>query len=822
IGTNGYGLRKYNPGNPQLHHYLAGKSPRRMLSDAQGRVWVWLPGGTFQRLREDRQPSSELLFSDNSLLQHDCIQAKDGALWLLCEHKQDKQKGILIRLNAQSLAEEVRFQLPIGVGMFSRLYEDKTGCFWILGCNAEVAKYDPAKVHFDTYDFSETTGFREASLGILMDDVGHLWIGTPHGLIQAIPEGQGLKFSLYKNNPNDRQTLNCNSVLALLNDPLQPQRYLWVGTKGGGLNRLDKQNGAFQQFTTAEGLPNNVVYGILPDSEGNIWLSTNCGLCKFNLKTGIFQNFFDVDGLQDNEFNTLSFASAADGRLYFGGVNGVTAFYPSELNATAKSPPVLITLVKINGLPVERSDDVLRKSMEQTQTIELNYQQNQLTFEFAAMDFSAPRMNQFRYRLLGTDKDFLEPTTTNSATYAHLAPGDYVFEVLTGGSRGVWDGTPARLKIRILPPWWRTGWAYSLYFLIFASSAWTFYRFQMNKIRLENKLQFEHREAVRLAELDKLKSNFFSSVTHEFRTPLTLLLEPARQLLAEAKDQAQRYRLELIENNARRLLQFVNQLLDLSKLEAGQMPLDLRPGNPASTIKAVVEQFQPLALQRSILLNIELPEDATPVVLDEIKWEQVVSNLLSNALKFTDQGGVVNLKLEKDIAFGATKKNFRMVVADTGIGISDKDLPHIFDRFYQASYPSPAPAPAPLAPLKGGMGGTGIGLSLTKELIERMGGSISVESSLGVGTTFIVHLPCEIASAQPAKLGESASLPRVPPVVKSQPSIVKSQPSIVNSQPSIVNSQPSIVNSQQSTVNRQQSPLLLLIEDDTELRQFLR
>jgi len=793
IGTNGYGLRKYNPGNPRFYQYFEGKSPRRILSDAQGRVWVWLSGGVFQRLHEHQQPASGPLFSDNKLLQHDCIQARDGVLWLLCENKQSKQKGILIRLNAQSLDEEARFSIPIDVGMFSRLYEDKTGMLWILGCSTELTKFDPAKPHFDQYDFSETTGFHEASLSVLMDDAGHLWIGTPHGLVRAIPNAQGLKFILHKNNPDDHQTLNCNSVLALLNDPLQPQRYLWIGTKGGGLNRLDKHKGTFQQYTTAEGLPNNVVYSILPDSEGDLWLSTNYGLCKFNLKTGVFQIFFDVDGLQDNEFNTLSFAAAADGRLYFGGVNGVTAFYPSELNASAQSPPVLITLLKINGLPVGRNSDVLRNSIKQAQTIELNYQQNQLTFEFAAMDFSAPRMNQFRYRLLGIDKNFGEPTTTNSAAFAHLSPGEYTFEVLTGGSRGIWGGSPARLSIRILPPWWRSGWAYSFYFLIFALSAWSFYRFQMKKALLENKLQFEHREAIRLAELDRLKTNFFSSVTHEFRTPLTLLLEPARQLLAEAKGHAQRYRLELIENNARRLLQFVNQLLDLSKLEAGQMPLDLRPGNPANTVRAVAEQFQPLALQHSIRLNVELRDSATLVVFDEIKWEQVVSNLLSNALKFTNNGGAISLILTEEKSKTDSQKQYKLEVADTGTGISSEDLPFVFDRFFQTDHVR---------------GGTGIGLSLSKELLERMGGNISVKSpgSEGIGTIFTVYLPCELAKVQQQHPDEQALSPATANYQEPAPG----KPNLASSCHEL------------QDANYGSSPLLLLIEDDTELRQFLR
>lgn len=791
IGTNGYGLLKHNPGNPQFHHLLKGKSPRRIVTDTFGRVWVWQAGGVFEQLLEHENKLGPLLCSDPSILQHDCIQTTDGDIWILCENKlKNQSNGCLVQLDGPTLQLKAKHPLYFSLGMFSRLFQSPDGTLWILGDKSVLAKFDPKTKKTATFDFSQYTGFQELALSLCMDVSGQLWIGTPHGLLQATPEAGQMKFTLHKNNPDNRSSLNCNSVLALFNDPEQPAKYLWIGTKGGGLNRLDKQSKEVRHFTMAEGLPNNVVYAILPDSEGALWLSTNRGLSKFNPKTGEFQNFFSVDGLQDNEFNTVSYAIAADKRLYFGGVNGITAFYPEALKASTKSPPVLLTRLRVNDQFASVSNGLLEKSLEATQSITLHHLQNQLSFEFAAMDFSAPRMNQFRYRLVGADKNWVESTTTNSATYANLGPGRYVFEVVTGGSRGIWDGPPLRLEIKILPPWWRSTWAYFLWATLTLLGIWLFYRFQTNKIRLENKLAFEQHEATRLAELDRLKTNFFSSITHEFRTPLSLLLEPARQLLAEAKDQTQRYRLELIDNNARRLLQFVNQLLDLSKLEAGQMPLDLRPGNPVSSLRAVVERFQALAQQNSIQVDLELPDKPVQVIFDETKWDQVLSNLLSNALKFTDSGGRVLLKLVAEKAAVSSHVNLKLAVSDTGIGISAADLPQVFSRFYQTEHTR---------------GGTGIGLSLCKELVERMGGSIAVESEPGKGTTFLVSLTCEIAKIQYSEPSE-----RIPSSPRPAPSAVNPQPLTVNPQPLTVNHPPST------------APLLLLIEDDTELRQFLR
>jgi signal transduction histidine kinase/ligand-binding sensor domain-containing protein/CheY-like chemotaxis protein/AraC-like DNA-binding protein len=785
IGTNGYGLLKYNPGNLEFQHFMVGKSPRRIVTDAQKRVWVWEAGGVFRQLNEVENQLEAPIFPSNLFFQHDFIQARDGHFWLLCEYRSKALgQAMLIQLDGQSLQQKAQYPLSAQFGLFSRIYEDPHGILWALGDLSSLIRFDRSTAQLRVFDLSKVTGYREACPSILMDAQGVLWIGTPHGLVQATPAGENLEFVLHKNDPNHPQSMNCNAVLSLLEDPLQPDRYLWVGTKGGGLNLLDKRTKQVRHLTTAEGLPNNVVYAILPGERGSIWVSTNRGLSKYELTDQVFHNYFSVDGLQDNEFNTVSYARSQDGKLYFGGVNGITAFYPAKLSASAGSPPVFITALKINNQAFGTPFWSAKGEAGSPRNITLDHTQNQLTFEFAAMDFSAPRMNQFRYRLLGTDENWVEPTTANSATYANLAPGKYVFEVITGGSRGIWNGPAATLRITILPPWWQTNWAYALYMLAAVLGAWGFYRFQVNKIHLKNKLAFEHNETLRLAALDRLKTNFFSSVTHEFRTPLTLLLEPARQLLEEAREPSVKQRLGLIDKNAKRLLHFVNQLLDLSKLEAGQMPLELRPGNLASVTLLVMEQFQALAAQNGVELIAKLPEKPIQVVFDAKSWEQIVSNLLSNALKFSNRGDSVTLRLKMQDVEPFAAVSFTLEVEDTGTGISEADLPRVFDRFYQTAHTR---------------GGTGIGLALTKELVEQMGGKISVKSEWGQGTTFRVELSCN-----PVAMSENGSIAE--PVLQYTELPLAAMPPIVVQQPS------------QTT----HAPLILLIEDDTDLRQFLR
>ncbi|HLP96645.1 MAG TPA: two-component regulator propeller domain-containing protein [Saprospiraceae bacterium] len=770
IGTNGYGVYKYNPGNRHFYHYLAGKSPRRIVADARGRIWVWLADKAFGYLSGDTHND---LISEYDILEHDLISDGQQHLWMLGEHRSSARgDGVLIRWNEETLREEARYELPMVIGVFSRIHRSKTGKFWILGNKSVLGSFDPATGRCDTVSFSHITGFKELSLAFLEEPDGSIWMGTPHGLLHGKPEGKGMTFQRYKTSPPDRQSMNCNSVLCLLNDPVAPEHFLWIGTKGGGLSRLDKATGRFTHFTEQDGLPNNVVYGIMADSGGALWLSTNRGLSRFHPDKKLFQNFFSADGLQDDEFNTVSYAQGADGRFWFGGVNGITAFYPMALLEEARSPDVRINRLRINNQLATVEGGWLQKSLEETSVITLAHDQNQVTFEFAAMDFAAPHMNQFRYRLVGASETWVEPTVSHTATFAHLEPGTYTFQVESGGSKGIWSGKIAQLTVEILPPWYRTYWAYGCFCILALGGLWSVYRFQVNRAQLRNKLVFEQREAHRLAELDRIKTNFFNSVTHEFRTPLTLMIEPVRQMLQEVKDQSSRYRLELVDRNARRLLQYVNQLLDLSKLDAGQMPLDARPTLPAQATRAAAEPFLPMAEQKKITLILELPENGKEVLLDTLVWEQVVSNLLSNALKFTDSGGSVTLKLS--ITEQPSDALVRLVVKDTGIGISPEELPRIFDRFYQTEH---------------GRGGTGIGLALSKELAERMGGNILAESVPGQGTTFrvLVHLPYA---------------PSVQHQVAEKPGAALLAPEQKN--------------------NMAEKPLLLLIEDDPDLRLLLR
>ncbi|MCO6488827.1 MAG: helix-turn-helix domain-containing protein, partial [Phaeodactylibacter sp.] len=591
---------------------------------------------------------------------------------------------------------------------------------------------------------------------------GTIWIFAFEGLIEAIPAGDGYRFRYFKNNLAARTSLSHNTVLSVAADPLEPERYLWAGTKGGGLNRLDRQTGKFKHYKTEQGLPDNVVYGILPDDNGHLWLSTNRGLCRFHVREETARNFTAADGLQDNEFNQSSYLKTRSGHLIFGGINGLTVFHPDSLQFNQRRPTTAITRIRVNGQPAgfrapesaEGHFPLLETTGHRTLRLELAHHQNLISLEFAALDFSNPAQNQYRYQL--ARKRFFEKRESenwvqlgyrNNVQFVDLPPGSYTFNVLGSnndpdGNRG-WSEQPAVLEFTIRPPWWAAWWAYLLYALAATGLILLGYRY-----KLRQRLQAQ--DALRLKELDEFKNRFFTNITHEFRTPLTVILGEAERLQREGA--APEQSAGLIRRSGENLLRLVNQLLDLAKLESNSLRLNYVQGDVLANLRYIAESLRGLANSRSIRLQVESPVPEIVMDYDPERLLQIVYNLLSNAIKFTPPGGKVELRAE--VPPEPPSSLLTLTVSDTGIGILPEELPHIFDRFYQAQAP-PGPSKggevpaegrfsrpsAPNPPPLGGLGGAGIGLALTKELVHAMNGEIEVESQVGRGTTFTVRLP---------------------------------------------------------------------------------
>ena len=728
IGTNGYGLRRYNPVNRYFQHFLPGVSTRKIRIDAKGRTWVWTSPGYFVLLDEVKNEVSRPLMGEMMWFHQDCLFARDGSVWLLAQHRGGSDRNSILVREDPKTGKRQQFLDLIQGGMYSQLMEDHVGNIWLLGFNSDLLRFDPKSNTSQAFDLSLFTGFREYGFALHEDVNGDIWVGTPHGLVRGIPnQADGtVTFSIVKNDPNDVNSLNNNAILSVLDDARDPGRFLWVGTRGGGLNLLNKETSACKHYTPADGLPNDVIYGILPDKTGYLWLSTNSGLSKFDPNNIHFENYSVADGLQDNEFNTVSYARKPNGHLIFGGVNGLTIFDPSLINPVSVTPPVLITALRIQNQIAYPGNGILSQMIEFTKSITLQYNQNNFTLEFAALDFSTPNKNQFRYRLLGADDAWSEANTNHSTTFSNLPPGNYTFEVITGGPHGVWTNQPTQLAITILAPWWRSTLAYFCYFLIFAALCWQAYWFQVRRIQLQEQLAFEHREAERIRAVEQMKTNFFNNITHELRTPVTLILEPLRQILDNPVAENWLYKVQLAANNSRKLQQLVNQLLDLAKLEAGAMRPVYHSGQVADLLESVAESYVEKARNLGVKFHYgPLNEQVEPFNFDADKLGKIASNLLSNAFKFTQAGDSVQMVWHEE-----DNEGFFLEVIDTGQGIAVEDLPRVFDRFFSK-----------VSSQEHASSSSGIGLALCRDLAEVMGGRLTVDSKWGEGAAFKLWLP---------------------------------------------------------------------------------
>mgnify|MGYP005666451557 CR=1 FL=1 len=794
LGTNGYGIIKYNPSAAAFNHLSAKQSLRQIYVDQSNRIWVWIDLKLLILDPQTNQLKEPEGFPDIVVECRWMLQDKKGNYWF---HYPIEEEGVrLIYYNPET---GISKQYPYHRKAYplSNLVEDSKGNIW-LGCeSAEIFKFNPASEQFTYYNFSKIIGPDQAgaiATVLYADSSDVMWIGTQFGLLRLNEkESPGNQFQLFQHETDNPLSLSENYILSILENP-QNDGQMWIGTMGGGLNLFQEEQGTFTSITTQDGLPNNIIYGILPDEKGNLWLSTNRGLSKFNPQRKTFDNFTSFDGLQSNEFNTGSYTKAPDGRLIFGGVNGFNIFHPSDLETPENPPKIVFTELMINSAPVDfQKSPILKTPIEMTRELCLKYDQNLLHFKFAALDLTVSNRNQYRYQMVGVDPNWVEARYNREVTYANLAPGNYTFKVW-GANRSLhWSETPAEIHIKILPPWWRTPVAYISYAILLLSLSLGIYRFQLNRIRLKNQLDLEHQEAERLAELNHMKSNFFSNITHEFRTPLTLILEPARHLLEQLKSNDHRKYASLIRSNARRMLHLVNQLLDLSKIESGQMPLHWHQGNVIQTARDVFQNFVPLADKQSIKLFWEAPDQDRKFAFDKGKLEQIISNLLSNALKFTPKGGHILFKID----FSPTNQQaaasiLHLMVKDSGIGIAADQQEKVFERFYQIEQD---PANKSIKETTG----TGIGLSLVKELVNLMQGSIRLQSQPDIGTTFYIDLPLR----ESGKISNSEA-----PLVLS----MTDQEELTTSSSK----------SENPLLNSLDTPIVLIVEDNPDLRDFIQ
>lgn len=746
-GSVGWGLRKYNSVSSKFKTQVSNKTIRLIIPAGGKRIYLVSYDYNWMILEEDGT-ITDAFKKNPSLSQVDnFIIASTGDYWF----KSDEKGYFKYNPSSNSLQSWPGINANLLFGKKQPLIEDRNANLWFPGLDGAITLLNTATEKPDSFTINKD-GSKIVCTALFEDKQGIFWVGTERGFAKVILNNSNIASSQVKwfyNNSNNRNSLNYNHVSCFLDDPVAPGKYLWISTKGGGLNRLDKTTGDFFHLTTKNGLPDDVVYGILPDEAGNIWGSTNKGIfCLSSVKNNssnnwVFHNFTKANGLQNDEFNTGSYAKLPDGQLAFGGVNGLNIFDPKEILVPGFMPNVFITDILVNNQSVTPGDNnnVLQHTIEQSTDITLTHLQDILTLEFSSLDLTASGQNKYRYQLVGVDKDWVESGTRRTATYLHLPAGKFIFKVQGSNSQGIWSDKIAKLQITVLPPWWRSWWAYLVYAILLGLGVRAYFRFSVNRAKLKSQLNFEQLEAKRVKELDSVKTQLYTNITHEFRTPLTVILGMAQQV----KNNPQAHLgngIDMIIRNGQSLLKLINEMLDLSKLETGKMTLQLVKGDIINFLRYIVESFHSLAESQHKQLHFLSEMDSLYMAYDPEKVRQIVANLLSNALKFTPEKGNIYITVSENNLLSDAKKSMLVIkVKDTGIGIPENQLQHIFDRFYQLDNSHTRKTE-----------GTGIGLALTKELVKLMEGEITVKSpptGANKGTEFTVTLPLNILKEEP-------------------------------------------------------------------------
>ncbi|WP_190300258.1 hybrid sensor histidine kinase/response regulator transcription factor [Rufibacter hautae] len=629
------------------------------------------------------------------------------------------------------------------------LFEDSKRNLWVGTNGGGLSLLMPGGQGFKNFH-TANSGITSNDVRALAEDkAGRLWIGTYGGGLSCYSPGTQT-FKKYPYAEGNGRNPSSEVVLALFVDQKQN---LWIGTEEDGLFRYSLATNKIQQYREKDGLGNNTVYAIQADVIGNIWVSTNRGLTKIDVQTGKLYNYGLSDGLQSGKFNPGSvLVNRQEGLLGFGGTKGLNLFYPGQIKETVSSPQVLITGLQLFNKPGSQQQEQL---IQENQTLTLRPDQSVFMIEFGALDYALPAKNNYAYKLEGFDKDWNYVGQQRSATYRYLSPGTYTFQVKASNQENAWDQEYTSLKIVVSPPFWRTYWAYCLYLILIVATAFGVYTFLARQKKLRRKLMLAKAQSRKERRIARERLSFFTEVSHEFRTPLTLMLGPLEDLVNKETTSEAGKKLQMVYRNAHKLLTLINKLLDYRKAEAGSLVLKVQEEDMVSFVKEIYISFQDMASKKHIQYQLEVPEAPVQVWFDREKLEMVLSNLLSNAFKYLGEGNSITVALTLDNASATVE------VKDNGRGVPANQQKHIFDWFFQGD---------PVTPMS-----SGLGLALAKRLVLLHKGDIYVQSEQGTGATFGFKIPLGVEHLDAASMvstEETALLPESKPVVSALPDVL--------------------------------------------------
>ncbi len=663
---------------------------------------------------------------------------------------------------------------------------DKDGKVWMGTNGNSVYMYDPttnllqASEQIFQLKSGQKVPLNDFITTIEQDKSGNLWFGS-----------NGTGIAIYYPSQKRFQVLNHgNSGLPM--DIIQTiycdrSGKVWVGSLGGGLCLYNPKTNSFERFDESYSLSNDVVYKILEDEKGKLWISTNKGISSFDSNKKVFRNFSHYNGVQQSTFNIEAGLITSDKTIFFGGLNGFNYFKAANIFQKKTVPPLVTTSLKINNKQVNAGENAeITEHISTAKEMVLSYKQN-FSIDFIALNYTVPHENRYSYILEGFDKEWNKVGTNSTAVYTNLDPGNYVFRLKAYSEDGTWETPEKVINVTVKPPFWRTYVAYFCYFALILLAIWAIRRSSIQKLkhefmRTQERLEMKHliekerHDAEQKMELEKVKIKFLTNLSHELKTPLTLVLNPIENLMFQENATEKLEMLNLISRNAKRLLNLVNQLLDFRRIETNELTLLKTDGDLITFTQEIVDSFKYIAVRKNISLHFVSSYSNYHTTFDKDKLERILINLLSNAIKFTNEGGNVSLQITGDGETGV-----RLILRDTGIGLSSDVTDKIFERFFRVNNHVDILNQ-----------GSGIGLSIAQEFVKLHGGTIKVESEEGVGSAFIISLPFLPITFQHA-------VPQIMLQKEAEPleSFAKNEPP------------------------KMEMPVVLIVDDDDDLRAYL-
>jgi ligand-binding sensor domain-containing protein/signal transduction histidine kinase/DNA-binding response OmpR family regulator len=788
IGTIDGGLDLYNPHSDTFLHQqndphnsnnnLSQLTVSALFEDKQGDLWVGTQRGginlytpkadKFQLYRQDLSPNS-LSNSDVTVLYQDI----KGNIWVGTQlggmNLFDRETNTFKHFrhdpfNANSIGSDVIIDIT----------EDKEGDFWVGTWGGGLNLFNPKNetfTHFLNDPKDKNSISSDYVQKIFEDHIGNLWVATYYGGLNLFNR-KTKKFTRFVGGTGYNGSLSGNNIVSINEDK---NKNLWIGTNDGGLNCYDPttlkfshyfnkgekmpnlrvifndskgrlwigQNGlylfdplrkTFSLYKHQSWLSNEFIKGITEDEEGNFWISSTNGLSKFNPEIYTLKKYNTTDGLQGLDFENACLKTK-NGEMFFGGLNGFNSFYPYNILVNKFIPPVYITGFQIfnKNIIAGEKNSPLAKDIGLTKTILLSYKQSTFSFIFTALNFSGTENNQYAYKLEGFEKDWNYIGNQRKASYTNIDPGEYTFRIKASNNDGIWNESGASIRIIITPPFWKTWWFVFFIAVIIIGSTYFLLRFKRS-------LELKELEEKKREEIHQIQLQFFTNISHEFRTPLTLILGSLEKLLEEIVPADFTHYYNLMFRNATRLMGLINELMDFRKAEEGILKLKVMPGDLSLFLSEIAEEFEDFAIAKKITFTVKKPADVTESWFDRQILEKIILNLVHNSFKYTGNGGFVILEILRSLDnFKPTHENELILknsyraknyiyirVIDSGIGISKNSIHHLFERYYRITDRHL---------------GSGVGLSFVKSLTFLHKGDIFVFSESNKGTEIIIGLP---------------------------------------------------------------------------------